>query len=56
MSPVAAEIEASLNKQPETIVKDLLTHRIPGSTVVPAMVATVAILQLEAHFSYIPLA
>ena len=45
-----------LNKQPETIVKDLLTHRIPGSTVVPAMVATVAILQLEAHFSYITVA
>ncbi len=45
-----------LNKQPETIVKDLLAHRIPGSTVVPAMVATVAILQLEAHFSYITLA
>jgi len=45
-----------LNKQPETIVRDLLAHRIPGSTVVPAMVATVAILQLEAHFSYITVA
>jgi hypothetical protein len=45
-----------LKEQPETIVKDLLSHRIPGSTVVPAMVATVAILQLEAHFSYITVA
>ncbi len=45
-----------LKDQPETIVKDLLAHRIPGSTVVPAMVAVVAILQLEAHFSYITLA
>ena len=45
-----------LKQEPETIVKDLLSHRIPGSTVVPAMVATVAILQLEGHFSYITLA
>jgi hypothetical protein len=45
-----------LKEQPETVVKDLLAHRIPGSTVVPAMVATVAILQLEARFSYITVA
>lgn len=45
-----------LKEKPETIVKDLLAHRIPGSTIVPAMVATVAILQLEAHFSYITVA
>ena len=45
-----------LKEKPETIVKDLLAHRIPGSTVVPAMVATVAILQLEGHFSYITVA
>ncbi len=40
----------------ETIVKDLLGHTIPRSIVVPSMVATVAILQLEHHFSYITLA
>ena len=45
-----------LKEKPETIVKDLLAHRIPGSIVVPAMVATVAILQLEGHFSYITVA
>lgn len=45
-----------LKEKPETIVKDLLAHRIPESTIVPAMVATVAILQLEAHFSYITVA
>ncbi|MEJ2008434.1 MAG: hypothetical protein P8Z30_09830 [Acidobacteriota bacterium] len=45
-----------LKEKPETIVKDLLNHRIPGTTVVPAMVATVAILQLDAHFSYITVA
>ncbi len=45
-----------LKEQPETVVRDLLAHRIPGSIVVPAMVATVAILQLDAHFSYITVA
>ncbi|MGH9358917.1 MAG: hypothetical protein ACRD22_08705 [Terriglobia bacterium] len=41
---------------PESIVKDLLAHTIPGSIVVPSMVATVAVLQLQYHFSYITVA
>jgi len=45
-----------LKERPETLVEDLLAHRIPGTTVVPSMVATVAILQLEGHFSYITVA
>lgn len=45
-----------LKEQPESIVKDLLAHRLPGSTVVPSMVTVIAILQLEAHFSYITVA
>ena len=42
-----------LPSKPEEIVNDLLAHKLPGSQVVPSMVAAVAILQLEAHFSYI---
>lgn len=41
---------------PESIVRDLLAHTIPNSIVVPSMVATVAVLQLQYHFSYITLA
>lgn len=41
---------------PEDIVQDLLAHTIPGSIVVPSMVATVAVLQLQYHFSYITVA
>lgn len=42
--------------KPEEIVGDLLNHKIPGSIVVPAMVAAVAVLQLEGRFSYITVA
>ncbi len=42
-----------LTEPPERIVKDLLLHTIPGSVVVPSMVATVAVLQLQHRFSYI---
>lgn len=45
-----------LAEAPETIVKDLLVHTIPGSIVVPSMVATVAVLQLQHKFSYITIA
>ncbi len=45
-----------LKEQPETIVKDLIAHRLPGTTVVPSMVTIIAVLQLEAHFSYITVA
>lgn len=45
-----------LKAKPEDIVRDLLEHKLPGSTVVPAMVAAVAVLQLEGRFSYITVA
>ncbi|MGH9327008.1 MAG: hypothetical protein ACRD2B_10055 [Terriglobia bacterium] len=45
-----------LAESPESIVRDLLAHTIPGSIVVPSMVATVAVLQLQFHFSYITVA
>jgi intracellular sulfur oxidation DsrE/DsrF family protein len=43
----------SLAAPAEEIVKDLQAHVLPGVLVVPAMVATVALLQSEGHFSYI---
>ncbi|HZQ42372.1 MAG TPA: hypothetical protein VFA99_03930 [Acidobacteriaceae bacterium] len=39
--------------EPEAIVKDLQAHLIPGAIVVPAMVAAIAILQTQGHYSYI---
>lgn len=45
-----------ISTPPEDIVRDLLAHTIPGSIVVPSMVATVAVLQLQHHFSYITVA
>lgn len=41
---------------PESIVDDLLAHTIPGAIVVPAMVATIASLQIDHRFSYITIA
>jgi intracellular sulfur oxidation DsrE/DsrF family protein len=37
----------------EEIVNDLQSHVLPGVIVVPAMVAAIALLQSEGHFSYI---
>lgn len=37
------------------VAEDILTHLIPGTHVVPAMVAAVAILQQRYHYSYITL-
>lgn len=34
------------------VADDLLTHLIPGAIVVPAMVATIAVLQAEYHYTY----
>lgn len=45
-----------LSEAPEAIVKDLLAHTVPGAIVVPSMVATVAVLQIDHHFSYITVA
>lgn len=42
-----------LKGAPEDIVKDLQAHLLPGVIVVPAMVAAIAVLQSEGHYSYI---
>ena len=38
------------------VADDILTHLIPGTHVVPSMVATIAVLQQRFHYSYITLA
>ncbi len=38
------------------VANDILTHLIPGTHVVPSMVATVAVLQQRFHYSYVTLA
>jgi intracellular sulfur oxidation DsrE/DsrF family protein len=38
---------------PSEVANDILTHLIPGTHVVPSMVATVAVLQQKYHYSYI---
>jgi intracellular sulfur oxidation DsrE/DsrF family protein len=43
----------SLPSTPEQVVKDLQAHVLPGVLIVPAMVATVALLQSEGRFTYI---
>lgn len=43
----------SLKSTQDEIVKDLQAHVLPGVLIVPAMVATVALLQSEGHFTYI---
>jgi hypothetical protein len=45
--------QQSLKAQPEEIVKEFQAHIIPGSLIVPAMVAAIALLQSQGHFSYI---
>jgi intracellular sulfur oxidation DsrE/DsrF family protein len=43
----------SLQVAPEEIVKDLQSHTVPGVMIVPAMVATISLLQSEGHYTYI---
>jgi hypothetical protein len=43
----------NLSEQPETIVKDMLAHTIPDVLVVASMVAAIALLQTDGHYSYI---
>jgi hypothetical protein len=43
----------SLAQKPEEIVKDMLAHTISGVLVVASMVAAIALLQSEGHYSYI---
>jgi intracellular sulfur oxidation DsrE/DsrF family protein len=38
---------------PTEVANDLLTHLIPGTHVVPSMVATIAVLQQRYHYTYI---
>jgi intracellular sulfur oxidation DsrE/DsrF family protein len=42
-----------LSQSPEDIVKDMLAHTLPGVLVVAAMVAAIALLQSEGHYTYI---
>lgn len=37
----------------QDVADDILTHLIPGTHVVPAMVAAIAVLQVRHHYSYI---
>jgi hypothetical protein len=42
-----------LTQQPEEIVKEMLAHTLPEVLVVAAMVAAIALLQTEGHYSCI---
>jgi hypothetical protein len=42
-----------LTDEPETIVKDLQAHALPGVLIVPGMVAAIALLQIDGHYSYV---
>ena len=43
----------NLTEQPEQIVKEMMAHTIPGVLVVAAMVAAIALLQADGHYTYI---
>ena len=45
--------QRNLKDPVEDIVQDLQAHILPNVVIVPAMVATVALLQSEGHFTYI---
>jgi hypothetical protein len=42
-----------VSQSPEDIVKDMLAHTLPGVMVVASMVAAIALLQAEGHYTYI---
>jgi intracellular sulfur oxidation DsrE/DsrF family protein len=42
-----------LSESPEQIVRDMLAHTVPGVLVVAAMVAAIAILQAQGHYTYV---
>ena len=42
-----------LSQSPEGVVKDMLAHSIPVVLVVASMVAAIALLQAEGHYTYI---
>lgn len=43
----------SLKTPPEEIVHDLQAHTLPGVLVVPAMVASISLLQSDGHYTYV---
>ena len=43
----------NLSQLPEDLVKDMLAHTLPGVLVVASMVAAIALLQAEGHYTYI---
>jgi hypothetical protein len=43
----------NLSQSPEDIVKDMLAHTLPGVLVVASMVAAIALLQADGHYTYI---
>jgi hypothetical protein len=43
----------NLSEEPETIVRDLLTHTVPHVLVVSSMVSAIALLQSEGRYSYV---
>lgn len=43
----------NLSVAPEVVVQDMLAHTLPGVLVVASMVAAIALLQSEGHYSYI---
>jgi intracellular sulfur oxidation DsrE/DsrF family protein len=43
----------SLTQQPEEIVNDMLAHTLPQVLVVAGMVAAIALLQTDGHYTYI---
>jgi len=44
-----------VTQEPEEIVKEMLAHTLPAALVVAAMVAAIALLQTDGHYSYITL-
>ena len=42
-----------LSQSPEDVVKDMLAHTVPGILVVASMVAAIALLQAEGHYTYV---
>jgi intracellular sulfur oxidation DsrE/DsrF family protein len=42
-----------LTEPPEVIIQDMLVHALPGVLVVASMVAAVALLQAEGHYTYV---
>jgi intracellular sulfur oxidation DsrE/DsrF family protein len=44
---------SNLRHPPEEIVKEMLAHTLPGVLVVASMVAAIALLQTDGHYSYI---